>query len=150
MLLFTLFILALKTAKKPSDTSSIGRLVDVEFWAYRWAPAFKINSNELIQIVSENQNLLQSSVSENSSFCNALCHFMVGKDKWKGTITNLLEELEEEFPSEARRKDWPKTPQIAGSQVKRLKSSLEQYDISYRSVRKNSCRLVILKKKHKD
>ena len=72
---------------------------------------------------------------------------MVGKDKWKGTITNLLEELEEEFPSEERRKDWPKTPQIAGSQVKRLKSSLEQYDISYRSVRKNSCRLVILKKK---
>lgn len=140
----------LKNCKKPSDTSSIGRLVDVEFWAYRWAPAFKINSNELIQIVSENQNLLQSSVSENSSFCNALCHFMVGKDKWKGTITNLLEELEEEFPSEARRKDWPKTPQLAGSQVKRLKSSLEQYDISYRSVRKNSCRLVILEKKHKD
>ena len=107
-----------------NDTSSIGRLVDVEFWAYRWAPAFKINSNELIQIVSENQNLLQSSVSENSSFCNALCHFMVGKDKWKGAITTLLEELEEKFPSEARRKDWPKTPQIAGSQVKRLKSSL--------------------------
>ena len=47
----------LKNCKKPSDTSSIGRLVDVEFWAYRWAPAFKINSNELIQIVSENQNL---------------------------------------------------------------------------------------------
>ena len=114
----------LKNCKKSSDTSSIGRLVDVEFWAYRWAPAFKINSNELIQIVSENQNLLQSSVSENSSFCNALCHFMVGKDKWKGAITTLLEELEEEFPSEARRKDWPKTPQIAGSQVTRLKSSL--------------------------
>ena len=67
---------------------------------------------------------------------------ILGKNKWEGTITTLLAELEEEFPSETRRKDWPKTPQTAGSQVKRLKSSLEQYDISYRSLRKKSCRLV--------
>ena len=75
---------------------------------------------------------------------------ILSKNKWEGTITTLLEELEEEFPSEARRKDWPKTPQTAGSQVKRLKSSLDQYDISYRSFRKKSCRLVILEKKHKN
>lgn len=136
----------LKNCKEPSDISCIGRLVDVEFWAYRWAPAFKLNPDKLIQTIFNNQNSLQSSVSENNSFCNALCHFMKDRDKWKGTITSLLENLEKEFPNEVRRKDWPKTPQLAGSQVKRLKSSLEQYGIFYGSTRKNKCRQVVLEK----
>lgn len=138
----------LKNSKECYDINHIGRLVDVEVWACRWASAFMLNPNKLIQIVFNNQNLLQSSVSENNSFCNALCHFMKDKDKWKDTITNLMKILEETFPNEKSRKDWPKTPQLAGSQVKRLKSSLEQHGIFFRSIRNNSRRLVVLEKKN--
>ncbi len=138
----------LKNCKEYCDRNYIGRLVDVELWAYRWSPAFLMNPGKLIRRVFNNQNSLQSSVSENNSFCNALCHFMEDRNKWKGTITNLMKMLEDKFPNEKSRKDWPKTPQLAGSQVKRLKSSLEQHGIFSRSIRNNSCRLVVLEKKN--
>ena len=48
-----------------------------------------------------------------------------GKDKWKGTITNLLEELEEEFPSEALTvKTGPRHHKLLEARVKRAEKFL--------------------------
>jgi hypothetical protein len=101
------------------------RLADFVVWVSAAESALGLNPGEFMSVYERNQERANTLALEASALAAALMSFMAGRMSWKGTATELLEELNRISSESARRQlSWPKGPRALSGSLRRLAPNL--------------------------
>ena len=111
--------------------------------------------NEFLEVYQKNIGLQTEQALEASSVATAIIEFMGSKDKWLGTATELLEELEQVAESlkikTKNNRVWPSAPNRLSRRLNEVKTNLRQVGIiieKHKDTKTNTRKIEIRKVSH--
>jgi hypothetical protein len=113
--------------------NTLPRMADFARWMVAAAPALGVDQAKLLAIYERNREQAHDIAVEASPVASAVVRFMEQRQRWKGTATQLLNDLEDAgYVSEAtmRRRVWPKAPNALSNALRRLQPNLLGIGIS--------------------
>lgn len=106
------------------------RMVDFSTWGEAIARALGYESNRFINAYLKNCGQRNLEAIEAHAVGTALLEFMKDRDKWEGTSTELLAELEDVVdPKVVKSKEWTSTPQLLSRRLNELDTNLKEIGI---------------------
>jgi hypothetical protein len=129
--------------------NKLPRMADFARWMAAAAPALGTDEAKLLAIYERNREQAHDIAVEASPVASAIIRFMEQQQRWDGTATKLLDELEDgtyAYVSEAtmRRKVWPKGPNALSNALRRLQPNLLGAGISVEFDRSSRTRTIKL------
>ncbi len=109
------------------------RMADFAKWSVAAESALGLASGAFLSAYLGNRDDSSVLAVESSAIGAALVTFMSGRNEWRGTATQLLDELSnEEYSTDRsrRQKDWPKSARAVRSALERLAPNLSAIDIN--------------------
>jgi hypothetical protein len=102
----------------------------------KWATACETNKGEFMKLYDANIAAAVANVIEADPVSAAVQAMMADKNEWKGTATELLEELERIAGEKVvRNKRWPESPQALSGRIKRGATFLRRAKINIEAYR---------------
>ncbi|MFZ4405560.1 MAG: hypothetical protein ACOYOK_15805 [Pseudobdellovibrionaceae bacterium] len=121
------------------------RMTEFCYVACAGLKAYGYDPNYVISVLLKNRHeTLSDSVLENP-FGKAIVAFMDGKDRWEGTASELLKELEGQWPN-IELPPWMRTSHCLSQTLGRMDSGLKSLGIQVDRRRSNHQRLIMLSK----
>ena len=124
--------------KLPSiDLKSPPRMADFAALSVAAEESLSLYQGSFITAYTANRESAADLAIEVCAVGPAIQEFMAEKDYWEGTAGELLDELEnDDYTSEKtrKRKDWPKSPQAMGKDLRRISPNIRRngIDIQFR------------------
>jgi hypothetical protein len=108
------------------------RMADFALWSVAAAPALGHTGEAFLEAFAKNRKGANAQVIESSAVALAVLSLMKGTQEWKGTLKELLAELESRHTDEntRKRKDWPTAPRRLSGELRRVAPSLRREGIS--------------------
>jgi energy-coupling factor transporter ATP-binding protein EcfA2 len=115
------------------------RMADFARWITAAETGLGWSSGTFMKAYHENIDIGTSTALEQSSLTQALREIMTCRKTWKGSATELLNDLREsaDWPGGREPMDWPRSPSALGNKLRRLAPSLELEGIKISTVRGN-------------
>jgi len=114
------------------------RMADFARWGVAVAEALGGRGAEFLEAYYENIGTQHEAAIEASPVATALVAFLNARSEWRGTASELLEELEkvcDELHINRRAKGWPSQPNVLTRILRRLKTTLEGVGVIMEEVR---------------
>ncbi len=111
----------------------VGRMADFTYWGYAIAEVVGIGGEEFITAYLGNQAKANEEALAAHPVGTAVLSLM-SRDKWDGSVTELLKELEFVAARDGintKVKTWPKDPNVLSRRLNEIKSNLEELGIFY-------------------
>lgn len=124
------------------------RMADFAHWGSAIAQALGYNADNFLEAYKANISNQNKEALEASLIGTAILHFMSDRDKWYGTPTELLSELEKIAPKhriDINHKSWPNGARWLWRRINDVLPNLEAADIKA-SKDKDDTRLIILER----
>lgn len=125
------------------------RMADFTHWGCAIAKALGRDPGDFVRAYENNMKAQNDEVLSGNPIGNSLCFFMNEKDRWKGTASELLEELAkhaEELHINTRDKSWPKAANALSHKLNILKPNLRKVGIEINRDTTAARRLLTLSK----
>lgn len=108
------------------NLTRLPRMADFAVWATAAEPGLGLDQGVFMNAYTENRAAATALTIEAAAIGAPIMALMQGRDRWSGTATELLAELESRFADEPtrRRKDWPRTASAVSNRLRRLATNL--------------------------
>jgi hypothetical protein len=127
--------------------NKLPRMADFTRWVVAASPDLGKDADRFLDLYARNRDQAHDIAVEANPVASAVIRFMAKRERWEGTATTLLDELEGgEFVSDQtmRRKTWPKAPNALSNALRQLEPNLVSAGITVmmdRSSKKRSIKL---------
>lgn len=112
---------------KDISLQRLPRMADFATWACAAEPAFDCQSGAFLYAYQSNVAAANESAIDSSVIAVPLLAFLNGKDKWRGTASDLLHDLEKAaFECVPKRVDLPKKPHLLSGELMRIAPNLRR------------------------
>ena len=129
------------------------RMADFALWGCAIAEALGYTKEEFLSAYQENINRQTEMLINENVVANAIITFMEDKTEWKGTPTNLMEQLYQHagfVNIDTREKYWPKGANALSRRLNELSTPLKQMGLSVVISTSGTERSIHIKKLPKD
>jgi hypothetical protein len=122
------------------------RMVDFAHWGTAIAVALGYKADEFIEALSKNVQRQVDEVIQSNPVAEGIERLLVGRRRWKGTATELLNELNDLIGDNISVPGWPKSPNHLIRRLNALQTALRGAGIEYRTGKSKGGKLVLLRK----
>lgn len=131
--IFTTLSKAMKLYKS-IKLEKLGRMADFTKWGYAIAEVAGIGGEKFLKAYLNNQNRANDEAVGSNPVASTIIALMENKNKWEGTVSELLDKLSRiayEEKIDVNSKLWPNEPNVLSRRLNEVKSNLLLYGISY-------------------
>lgn len=114
--------------------NKLSRMADFTRWGYAISEAMGYGGERFLTAYRNNQNSSNEEAIYSHPVASTVVSFMRNRIKWKGSVANLLRQLEFEAGIEKidmNVKSWPKAAHILSRRLKEVKSNLGEKGITF-------------------
>ena len=111
------------------------RMADYARWAAAASLALGVEESVLVMALVANRNSVAGLALDASPVARRLVEFVAEVNRWEGTSTELLEQLEHRLNSARTPKGWPSSARAMGQALRRLAPDLRRQGVDVDDVR---------------
>lgn len=129
----------------------LSRMADFTKWGYAFAEAVGIGGENFLEAYRKNQSYANEEAIESHPVAAALVALMSDNEKWRGSVRELLENLEEIANKEkinTNSEIWPKAPHSLSRRLTEIKSNLEQKGIIFSKKHAGDAKIITIVNKN--
>jgi hypothetical protein len=110
------------------DLEQQPRLADLSQWVRAAEPSLPWSSGRFMKALKANRRAVQTDALRTNPLARAVATVVDGTERWNGTPTSLLNELEQHVPDRERRRhsDWPASASWVWRKLQRVKPLLRR------------------------
>lgn len=128
----------------------LGRMADFTRWGYAIAEALNLDGDRFLKVYKNNQGKSNDEAVSSHPVASAIIAFMEERDNWEGTMSTLLDILEQVAAREKidiKQKAWAKAAHSLSRRLNEVKSNLKQVGITFDNLTQGDAKIISLQRK---
>lgn len=130
--------------------SALSRMADFTRWGYAIAQAANVDGDLFLQAYEKNRSRINEEVMSSNPVATAICFLMEEQSLWEGSVSKLLDVLEQIALSKkinTRSRLWPRAAHVLSIRLQQIRSNLEEYGIYYDIRNKGFAKVIEIEKR---